>query len=65
MQGAELIKNTISDGLAGEPVTNKKLSSQSAGEKKISPPGPDLFEDDLYVWSLLLIDKETFRETDR
>ena len=64
MQGVELIKNNIIDGLTGEPVTNKTLSPQSAGEKKINTPR-DLFEDDLYVWSLLLIDKETFRETDR
>jgi hypothetical protein len=65
MQSAELIKNNISDGLPGEAVTNKTLSPQPAGEKKINAPGRDLFEDDLYVWTLLLIDKETFRETDR
>ena len=63
MQSAELIKNDISDELPGGIVTNKTLSQQSADEKNTGTTEQDLFEGDLYVWSLLLVDKENFKET--
>ena len=65
MQNAELIKNATGDDLPGGMVTNKTLSQQSAHDKNIGTTERDLFEDDLYVWSLLLVDKEYLKGSNR
>jgi len=65
MQGGELIENNISDAPSRKTGTNKTAGRQLAGEREVSATVQDLFEDDLYVWSLLLVDKELFKEDPR
>lgn len=65
MKSAELINTKISDRLIRQDNRNQILLQQLADEENVSRAGPDLFTDDLYVWSLLLVNKESFKESDR